>query len=78
MDTDLQKAKESNDAWPSANAREIRLTIEAPSIHPVSLHYPKQFIELPDWRVLLCGGISLILGVSVGLIVLCLTNHCPV
>ena len=77
LDEDLQRVKDSNES--QSNVREVRLTLDVPSIHPVTVQeYTKSLLDIPHWGVLIFSAIGLILLITIGLFVLCFTGHCPV
>ena len=77
LDEDLQRVKDSNES--QSNVREVRLTLDVPSIHPVTVQeYTKSLLDI-DWRILIFIVIGVILLITIGLVVLCaIIGHCPV
>lgn len=76
LDEDLQRVKDSNES--QSNVREVRLTLDVPSIHPVTIQeYTKSLLDIPHW-VLIFSALGLIILITIGLVALCTTGHCPV
>ena len=75
LDGDLQKARETAEVNGN-NVREVRLTIDMPSIHPVVAQEYKPFYHLPDTRIILAMAIGIIfLVIIIGVVYAALKAH---
>lgn len=75
LDEELQRVKESVQEQKS-NLSEVHLSLTTPTIHPVMLANKKGLFsfDLPDWRVLLAGGV-VVIATLVFISIMIATHH---